>query len=85
MPRFFFHLRSPAGTERDDVGLEFADLETAYLDACATIPAMSADLVRENADPSRHVFEITDEADRVLMTVPFLEILDRGRKPRKPR
>jgi hypothetical protein len=84
MPRFYFHLRSPKGVEQDDTGLEFAGLEDAYLEACRTIPELSADFAREERNPARYAFEITDPAGSFLMDVPFTEVLDRGRKPVAP-
>ena len=66
------------------MGLDFAGLEAAYLDACRAIPAMAADLVKQKHDPLPYVFEITDEAGQLLMEVPFSEILDRWHKPRRP-
>ena len=81
MPWFYFHLRTPQGLEPDDTGLEFAGIEAAYLEACASIPEISADLACEGKNPARYAFEITDPAGRPLMEVPFTEILDRGRRP----
>ena len=85
MPLFRFHVRSLAGLERDDTGLEFPDLETAYLEACHTIPEMAADLVREGLNPMSHTFEITDAAGQVLIEVPFAERLRDGRPLRRPK
>jgi len=84
MPHFYFHLRTPASWERDDMGLDFVGLEAAYLDAYRTIPEMAADLVRRKRDPLRYAFEITDEAGQLLIEVPFSEMLDKWHKPRRP-
>ncbi|MBX9661047.1 MAG: hypothetical protein K2X00_21015 [Nitrospiraceae bacterium] len=84
MPLFFFHLRSPAGLDRDEIGLDLDGLEIAYLEACASIPNMAADLLKRKAKPSQHSFEIMDAADNLLMEVPFSEVLDRERKPVRP-
>ncbi|WP_336485735.1 DUF6894 family protein [Methylobacterium nigriterrae] len=84
MPRYFFHLRTVAGLQRDEEGLEFAGLEPAYLDACRAIPDMTADLMRKGQAPASSTFEITDDAGRLLMEVPFSEILGKGQKPRRP-
>ena len=81
---FYFHLRTPEKQERDDIGLELAGIEAAYLEACRTVPEMSADLVRQEKNPVRYAFEITDRAGKLLMEVPFTEVLDRGRKPIAP-
>lgn len=84
MPRFYFHLRGPEGLDRDDVGLELASVEAAYLGACQAVPGMSADLVYEAENPIRYGFEIAGESGTVLMEVPFAEVLDRGRKRAAP-
>lgn len=81
MPQFYFHLRAPAGLERDEIGVPLKGIEEAYLEACHTIPLLSAELVRKRAGPHRYAFEITDGADNLLMEVPFSEVLDRARRP----
>jgi hypothetical protein len=53
----------------------------AYLEACATIPEISADLAHERKNPARYSFEIADPAGKLLTEVLFTEILDRGRGP----
>lgn len=85
MPLFRFHVRSLAGLEHDDTGLNFPDLETAYLEACHTIPEIAADLVRQGLSPMLHAFEIVDAAGQVLMEIPFAERLRDGQRPRRPR
>ena len=84
MPRFFFHLRTPAGLERDDIGLDLDGVERAYLDAYASIPAMGVDMLLEKANPYRYAFEIMDEGGNLLMEVPFSEALDEKKKPLPP-
>ena len=84
MPLFYFHLRSPKGLEQDETGLEFADLETAYLEAYRTVPELGAEFARQEKNPARYAFEIADAAGLLLMEVPFTEVLDRGRKPVAP-
>ncbi len=84
MPRFYFHLRTPAGRDNDDVGLELVGVEAAYLEACRSVPDMSAELVQAGANPARYAFDITDPGGNLLMEVPFPEVLDRGRRPTLP-
>ncbi|MCJ2021769.1 hypothetical protein MKK84_30895 [Methylobacterium sp. E-065] len=85
MPWFYFHLRSPEGLNRDDIGLEFPSMEAAYLEACHTVPEMSADIVRKKANPARHAFEITDDSGALLIEVPFTEVLDGRYRPVPPK
>lgn len=83
MPLFFFHLRTPKGFERDDTGLECADLEAAYLEAYQSIPELSAEFFRHGRNPMEYVFEITDVMGTLLFEMPFTETLrERGRPPR---
>lgn len=84
MPLFYFHLRTPTGLDPDEIGLEYSDLERAYLEACRTVPEMAVDLVRRGRSPMSHAFEITDAAGSLLLEVPFGEVLQDGRKPRRP-
>ncbi|GJE33701.1 DUF6894 family protein [Methylobacterium oxalidis] len=76
MPQFFFHLRTLQGLDADDIGLELADAETAYLCAYEAIPTMSADYVQQAHDPRQFEFEITDKVGRVLFELPFTEALE---------
>ncbi|WP_336491110.1 DUF6894 family protein [Methylobacterium nigriterrae] len=87
MPRYYFHLRTPDGLQWDEEGVPFAGLEAAYLDACRTIPAMTAELQRTGTRPRQllcYVFEIADAEGQFLMEVPFAEVLDKWRKPSRP-
>jgi hypothetical protein len=86
MPRFHFHLRSGAGLSRDEDGLEFPDLETAYLEAFRAARDLWIEMLFTRRDPMVCVFEITDGCDRLLLQLPFTEVLDCAQKrPRKPK
>ncbi len=69
----------------DEIGLELPDLETAYLEAFQAAQAMWSELLAERSDPLLRSFEIADSRGRVLLTLPFREVLERARKPRGPR
>jgi hypothetical protein len=75
MPRFFFNLRSQGDVSIDEIGTEFSCLEAAYLDACDAILQIAFDKLRSRQDPSRDTFEIADRERKVLMQVPFVEVL----------
>ncbi|GJE43163.1 DUF6894 family protein [Methylobacterium soli] len=81
MPQFFLHFRTPVETHRDDEGSTFASLEDAFVEACEAIPDIAAELWRSTVlgrrdDPLGCTFEIADAFGRLLMEVPFREILD---------
>lgn len=85
MSRFYFHLCTPKGLERDPVGLDWPSLEVAYLEACRAIPGLCADLLHEGIAPLTCAFVICDAAGSELMEVPFGERLHDGRTPKRPR
>lgn len=84
MPLFFFHLRTPEGLDLGDEGLSFPDLDTAYLNACEAIPAMTAEFMARGSNPLAYSFVIADEAGQALLEVPFDECL-RGRRSARTR
>ncbi|WP_267406938.1 hypothetical protein [Methylobacterium sp. GC_Met_1] len=84
MPLFFFHLRTPEGLDPDEDGLMLSDLETAYLEACASIPDMAADLARTGLSPMPYSFVIANAAGEALMEVPFAERLRDPRRLTRP-
>lgn len=75
MPLFYFHLRTPGGLDSDEDGLVMADLDTAYLEACASIPGIAAELVHQGLSPMPYTFVIANAAGEPLMEVPFAERL----------
>ncbi|WP_091788553.1 hypothetical protein [Methylobacterium sp. UNC378MF] len=84
VPLFFFHLRTPDGLDPDEDGLVLADLETAYLQACASIPDMAAELMHTGHSPMPYSFVIADAAGETLMEVPFGERLRNPRRLARP-
>src|SRR6201995_1925551 len=73
MPRFFFHFTDQDG--RDDIGTVFPSLEAAYLDAYKAVAEISFEKFRAHGDPTNDGVEIADEGGRMLMHIPFSEIL----------
>lgn len=68
----------------DEFGLELPDLDVAYLEAFQAAQGMWSELLTERSDPLLRSFEIADASGRVLLTLPFREVLDRARKPVAP-
>ena len=74
MPRFFFHIHYGAVHEIDSVGLEFASLEHAVLDARKA----ACEIVAENmgdAVTGWQRFEIAIANGEVVVVVPFYSAL----------
>jgi uncharacterized protein DUF6894 len=74
MPRYFFNVRSKAGFEADEVGVEFDTLEEAIADARRARTEMVVDeVLGQQTRPTDGWFEISDEAGQVIATVPLLD------------
>jgi hypothetical protein len=82
MPHFYFHLRNGSDLERDTCGLEFANLEDAYLEAFRAATEIWAELLSRRRDLTRLAFEIADQSGKLVMCLPFAEVLETTR-PRK--
>ncbi len=77
MPVYFFDVYARGRLEADEAGLELANAEAAYLEACAAIPRLTAELLRVGDHPRGYAFVVADEAGRVLFEIPFHEVLGR--------
>lgn len=77
MPVYYFDLCARGRLEADEDGLEPASAEEAYLEACAAIPPLAAELPSAGDHPRRYNFVVTNEVGQVLFEIPFREILDR--------
>jgi len=75
MPIFFLTFSDQRYLWPNDLGLEFASLEHAYLQVCAAIPEVARDLLADRQDPLTASCDICDDHGRVLMTVPFTDVL----------
>lgn len=75
MPLFFFHFIE--GDERceDELGLQFASAEAAYLEAVATAQGMWTELLMRRSNPSRCAFEIANDGGELLFRLDFAELL----------
>ena len=86
MAHFFFHLRgSYQGLSRDELGLEFPDVEAAYLEAFQAAHDMQQELLARGQNPRGYAFEVVNAEDELVFDLPFSEVLDRqaGRRPAK--
>lgn len=71
MPRYFFHLHTESRIDPDLIGVEFRSLEVAVADARrAQIESMRDEGIENDRLRRRCRFEITDERNQVVATVP---------------
>jgi hypothetical protein len=75
MPRFYFHLSTPKGRERDDIGSDCLSAEAAYLEARRAAMEISADLLRRAETPDPYRFEVCDPQGQAVFDLPFREVL----------
>jgi len=76
MPRFFFDFLEADERTLDPVGVEFAHVEQAYLEAFDGAEEMWAALLKQRRDPRRCRFEVRDGDRNLLFILPFQEVLD---------
>ena len=75
MPRFFLNVRDGEFLARDPEGTEFADLEAACVEVLAAARDMLGDAIKNDQVQDNRHYEITDNAGRVLATVPLMDAL----------
>jgi hypothetical protein len=84
MPHFFFHPRGdPEGRAQDEMGLDFPDVEAAYLEAFQAAKDVAQEWLAVGRNPRCCAFEIVNAAGELVLVLPFNEVLDRqvGRRP----
>jgi hypothetical protein len=83
MPRFFFDFRQAGDCIPDPEGMEFANVEEAYLEAFNGAQEMWSTLLKQRSDPRRCRFEVSDASHNMLFVFPFQEVLEccQGRDP----
>jgi hypothetical protein len=75
MPLFFFDYFDEDGRDLDTDGIEFPDIEAAYIDAYHSVIDIWAEARHEGRDLRRHRFEIRDATGNIVMELPFSEVL----------
>jgi hypothetical protein len=78
MPRFFFNVRGPCRSlSRDELGLDFPDVETAYLEAFHAAQDLGGEFAARGQNPRDYAIEIVNVSNELVFDLPFLEVLDR--------
>jgi hypothetical protein len=82
MPRFFFHVRGARqDLSRDELGLDFPDVETAYRETFGAARDIMAVFAACGWHPCDYTIEVVDAADELIFRLPLSGSLD----PRVPR
>jgi hypothetical protein len=84
MPLFHLNLREGAAFFPDEEGAVFDGFEHAFVEAFESGRELWHHFISQRRDPRRCAFEITDAAGAVLAVLPFVEILESGRRRADP-
>jgi Tfp pilus assembly ATPase PilU len=77
MPRFFFHIRgADRRLSRDELGLDFPDVETACLEAVRAARDMGGAFALRGQDPHDYAIEVADGSHEFVFNLPFSKVLD---------
>ena len=77
MPWFFFHIRGIRhDLSRDELGLEFPDVETAYLEAFYAARDIRTKFVASSQNPRDYTIEVTNAADELVFDLSFSAVFD---------
>jgi hypothetical protein len=72
MPRYYFHVRQGNDLRKDGEGVDLPDLQAARATALNLACQRWSD-APPDTDHNDQTFEISDEAGRTVLTVPFSE------------
>jgi hypothetical protein len=76
MPLFFFDYHDDdGGLDEDKDGLEFPNMEAAYIDAFHSAIDMWVEAKHQGRNLTQHRFIVTDAEGRMLFELPFAEVL----------
>jgi hypothetical protein len=86
IPLFFFDYFDGQQLHRAEDGLELRDVDAAYLEAFKAATEIWGEALRARRNPDADAFSIRDRTGRVVLELPFAEILEssRGRRLRSP-
>ena len=66
MPRYFFDMRDNEAFTRDDVGLEYSDIQTVKAEATRALAEMARDIVPAT-DRRELAIEVHDQSNRPVL------------------
>jgi hypothetical protein len=75
MPRYYFHIRDHEKVIPDDEGVDLPGVKAAFDEAQDAAREILATKVRRGEVIDGHKFEVRDELDKQLFTLPFKSVL----------
>jgi hypothetical protein len=85
MPWFFFHVRGiHHDLSRDELGLDFPDVETAYLETLCAARDIGSAFAASGRNVRDFSIEVVNAADELIFRLPISEAIDH-QVPRLPR
>jgi hypothetical protein len=77
MPRFFFHVRfDHHNRSRDELGLDFPDVETACAEAVRAAKDLRDEFVAQGQNPRDYAVEVENVSGELVFRLPFSELFD---------
>jgi len=77
MPCFFFHIRCSDQTlSLDEFGLDFPDVETAYVEAFRAAQDIKGVFTSRNQNPRDYAIEAVNARGELVISLPFSEIFE---------
>ena len=77
MPRFFFHIWcNDHGLSRDELGLDFPDVETARGKALRAAQDLESVFAARGQDPRDYALQVENALGELVFYLPFSEIFD---------
>ena len=78
MPRFFFHVRgADERLSRDELGVDFPDQETAYVEVFRAAKDMRGEFAARGEDPHDYVIAVANASHELVFDLPFSDVFDR--------
>jgi hypothetical protein len=77
MPRFFFHIRfDHQRRSRDELGLDFPDVETARAEAVRAARDLRDGFAAQGQDLRDYAIEVENASGELVFRLPFSEMFD---------
>ena len=77
MPRFFFHVRgADERLSRDELGLDYPNEETAYLEAFRAAKDLRGEFAVRGENPQDYVIAVANASHELVFNLPFADVFD---------